>query len=288
MWKKLSRIARVFLLAMLLWSVCATALAIDPMLPPSEIEGGYSLQVNFTTGGQPLEVANGVPMRVYKVATMVDAFAEFAYTDDFAPMASQIDLNEQTTESWKDAVPVLAKFAEENGLTPYQERVVQTVQGREQLPAQELGFRSVLPPGEGAAPPAPVDAPGPDIGGQQIPLLPGEDAEAAAGDLQQRPGGISSGNAGQGSGEQTADAVAGQLPPLAAEIRDMMTPEGRQQGLGAGGFPGQGNGHPVPGNPLCMPGAEREHHLRGLGGGMGGGEKGEGGSRIGREADILP
>ena len=126
MWKKRSRIASVFLLAMLLLSLCATALAIDPMLPSSAIEGGYSLQVNFTTGGKPLEVANGVAMRMYKVATMVDAFAEFAYTDDFAPMASEINLNKQTTESWKAAVPVLAKFAEENGLKPYQERVVQT------------------------------------------------------------------------------------------------------------------------------------------------------------------
>lgn len=126
MWKKRSRIASVFLLAMLLLSLCATALAIDPMLPSSAIEGGYSLQVNFTTGGKPLEVANGVAMRMYKVATMVDAFAEFAYTDAFAPMASEINLNKQTTESWKAAVPVLAKFAEENGLKPYQERVVQT------------------------------------------------------------------------------------------------------------------------------------------------------------------
>lgn len=126
-WKKNRHVLCVLLLAMMLLSaLCVPALAIDPMLPSSEIEGGYSLQVNFTTGGKPLEVANGVSMRMYKVATMTNAFAEFAYTDDFAPMASEIDLNGQTTESWKDAVPVLAKFAEENGLTPYQERVVQT------------------------------------------------------------------------------------------------------------------------------------------------------------------
>lgn len=127
MWKKNRRVLSVLLLAMMLLSaLCVPALAIDPMLPSSEVEGGYSLQINFTTGGKPLEVANGVPLRMYKVATMTNAFAEFAYTEDFAPMASEIDLNGQTTESWKDAVPVLAKFAEENDVKPYQERVVQT------------------------------------------------------------------------------------------------------------------------------------------------------------------
>lgn len=127
MWKKKNRIVCAFLLAMLLLSaLCTSALAIDPMLPPEAVEGGYSLQINFTTGGKPLEVANGVPMRMYKVATMADAFAEFAYTEDFAPLEAEIDLNEQTTESWKAAVPVMVEFAEDNAIKPYQERTVQT------------------------------------------------------------------------------------------------------------------------------------------------------------------
>lgn len=109
MWKKLSRIACVFLMAMLLWSVCATALAVDPFEVPKD---GMTLTIYFGTKSTPTEYIKGIKMRMYRVADMVDGFATFKYTDSFAPLASRYDLNDMDADDWKAAAPEMAAFAE--------------------------------------------------------------------------------------------------------------------------------------------------------------------------------